>query len=398
MSNNQLTEQEQLALEKYEKQKAQDRARQRTYYAKNKTAILEKRKLTNATKKKTLNSALQKLAISTPVEENVVLQIEEEEEKEEEEEEETVGPNSNYTQDEIVSLIKNDNNIQSENTRKTYISSIRRAFRMTKCKDLKSCLKSYRKMINNIEDSTYKTNSIKQTLQTILFVNDSYNIFMNLFSKKLGSDLKKHFQTAFEKSKDKSRKELKEKQKTQEYPSFKELISKAKSKFGQKSKEYLIILLYSQFTVRDNFGELKIISDEIEDDGKNNFLLKTTKVLKFIINDFKTAGKFQQLHYIVPKGELYTLINWWIDNKKLAFGSYLFGKTKMSSFISKTNEKLGYKSLGGVNLYRHARITDLYKNKNISFEERHKLTQEMGHGMMTQERYRRNLTVNGESI
>jgi hypothetical protein len=395
MSNNQLTEEEQQELQKYERRKAQDRARQRTYYAKNKANILEKRKVANAKKKETLNSALSKLAISTPVEENVVLQIEEEKE---EEEETVVGPNSNYTQDEIISLIKNDKTFKTPQTQKTYITDVKRLFKITKCQDLKNCVNAYKKMITNIENSKeYSINTIKQTIQIVLFINDKYNLFQNMFSKKKADELKKHFTKSLDKFKDKSMKQTEQRQYDIIYPSFKELFSKAKSKFGQKSKEYLIVLLYSQFTVRDNFNKLKIISDENEDDGENNFLLKTTKVLKFIINDFKTAGKFQQLHYTVPKGELYTLINWWIDNKKLAYGSYLFGKTKMSSFISKTNESLGYK-LGGVNLYRHARITDLYKDKNISFEQRNKLSNEMGHGMMTQEKYRRNLTVNGESI
>lgn len=393
MSNN-LTEEEQQEIQKYERRKAQDRARQRTYYAKNKTAILEKRKLANDKKKTLLNSALSKLAIiSTPVEENVVLQIEEEKE------EETIGPDSNYTQDEIISLIKNDKTFKTPKTQKTYITDIKRLFKITKCQDLKNCVNAYTKMIPNIENSKeYSINTIKQTIQIVLFINDKYNLFQNMFSKKKADELKKIFTKSLDKFKDKSMKQTEQRQYDIIYPSFKELISKAKSKFGKKSKEYIIILLYSQFTVRDNFNLLKIISDENEDDGKNNFLLKTTNVLKFIINDFKTAGKFQQLHYTVPKGELYTLINWWIDNKKLKYGDNLFGKTKMSSFISKTNEKLGYKNLGGVNLYRHARITDLYKDKNISFEERNNLSLEMGHGMMTQEKYRRNLTVNGESI
>lgn len=400
MSNNQLTEEEQIALEKYQKKKEQDAKRQRTYYAKNKDKILQKRKASALQKKETLNSALSKLAISTPVEEtvneNIELQIEEEKE------EPNIQPTtkkSNYTAEDIVNLIKNDKTIIKPNTRKTYISSIRRAFNLSKCDDLKNCLNSYKKMIDNIENAKkYTTNSIKQTLQTILFVNDKYQLFKNMFSDKKATELKKHFGTAFEKSKDNSRNELEEKQQTEEFPSFAEYLSKVKTQFGVKSKEYLVALLYSHFTVRDNFADLVIIATQKEDDGKSNFLLKTrTNTLKFIINDFKTKNKYQKLQFTVPKGELKTLLNSWINDKRLAYGDVLF-KGKLTTFVSKLNKKLGYNDLGGVGIFRHMRVTELYENKNLSFEERNKLSQEMGHSLVIQKQYKRNLKVDGKAV
>jgi hypothetical protein len=388
--SNQLSEEQRIAIEKYELKKAKSRVRSKAYYDRKKETVLERQKKTREANKNEIEKIRQMLAVSSINDNNVYI----------EEQNEIVGApvetskrsKTNYTEDEIVNLLQNDDTFKSENTRKTYISSIRRVFSMTKCADFKKCLDSYKKMINDIEKSDYSINSIKQTLQSILFVSDKYNILHNLFSKKKADSLKTIFLNSFEKFKDKSMTQLEEAQQTVQYPTFSEYLGKVKTLFGENSKEYLISYLYSQFTVRDNFAGMQLIESLSDDNKKNNFLLLTRAKMTFIINKFKTKNKYNRLEFTVT-GKLKSLLNDWIIKHQLAYGDYLFGKSPLSTFVSHLNKKLGYNDLKGVGIFRHIRVSELHHNKNLTFEERKKLADEMAHSLMVQKNYKRNLKI-----
>ena len=386
----QLTPKQQTDLEKYNRKKAQDSARQRAYYERNKANVLKRQKVAREIK-----SAANK-QIQNELNECYNDEPELEPEPDYTQMENVVLPsnNSNYTQDEIIALLKNDENIKSKNTRITYVSSIKRLFTMTGCADLKNCLNSYKKMLNSIEKSEYSINSIKQTIQSLLFVSDKYNILHNIFSKKKADDLKKFFKSAFEKFKDKSISELEQKQSTIAYPSFNEYLNKVKNKYEETSKEYLLSYLYSQFTVRDDFKNMMIIDKISDDNGEDNFLLINRNKMMFIINNFKTKNKYQKLQYTAV-GKLKKMLLEFTKNKKI--GDLLFGKSSLSPFVSKLNKSLGYdtKQYGAINIYRHMRVSDLYKGdkQNLSFEEREALSNEMGHSLTVQKQYKRYLKV-----
>lgn len=394
---NQLTETEQIALEKYQKKKKQDALRQAKYYEKNKASILEKRKLANAKSKETLNSALQKLAIDTSneenenIEENVELQIEEEKE------EPNIQPTtkkSNYTAEEIINLLKNTE--MNDGTRIVRISAIKRVFRETCCPDLKTCLTKYKQMIDTIEKSKkYKVNSQSATIQSLLFVFDKYNLLNNMYPKRKATQIKKAFLSSYEMLKDKSTIETAETQKNIVYPTADDYLARVKNKFGEQSKQFLISLLYLKyFTPRDNFYEMKIIETLADDNKKDNFFLRTRTKMVFILNNFKTKNKFERLEFTVPTGKLKVLLNWWVDTKKLKYGAYLFGKTPLSNFVSKMNKQLGYSDeLKGVNAYRHIVISELPEANALNYKERKAMADQMAHGLMTQQKYRRNLKV-----
>jgi len=391
-----LNEEQRIALEKAEKKKSQERARSKKYYHSNPRRVLDRQKKSREVKKKEMDqiqTQMRNCAITEPEPEpepdftpdyieaeNVVVEL--------------PNKNSNYTQEEIIKLLENDANIKSKHTRRTYIIDIKRLFKMTGCVDMKKCLNSYKKMLNSIEKSEYSINSIKQTIQSLLFVSDKYNILHNLFSKKKADDLKKFFKSAFEKFKDKSITELEQKQSTIAYPSFNEYLNKVKNKYGEESKEYLISYLYSLFSVRDDFKNMKILDDIRGANENDNYLLINKNKMMFIINKFKTKNKFKKLQYTVT-GKLKTQLNKWIQNKKLKIGGLLFGKSSLSPFVSKINKSLGYNNHGAINMYRHMRVSDLYKGdkQKLTFEDREKLSNEMGHSLLVQKQYERNLEI-----
>lgn len=308
-----------------------------------------------------------------------------------------------FTEQEIIELIKNDKGI-TKKTRETYIVDIKRVFTTTGCSNMKGCLTSYKKMMTSIVNGknpktqqAYSINSIKQTLQSVLFVGTKYmDNFELLFKKPKASQIKKYIQTQFEKYKELSKNQNTVRQSTKEYPTFNDYLSKVIEIFGKNSKEYLISYLYSVFTVRDNFKNMLIIDNIKDNNGKDNFLLISRNKMMFIVNDFKTKKKYQKLEFTVTDAKLKQMIKAYINDpvnirNREKFGKYLFGKSSLSPFVSKLNKSIGYDELGGINVFRHMRISD--SNPNISFEERKKLSDSMGHSITVQSQYRRNLKI-----
>jgi hypothetical protein len=306
-------------------------------------------------------------------------------------------------------------------------------FQTTGCENLKKCLTSYKKMMTSIinskkpikekkqkkskkkeaedndteeekepEPQGYSINTIKQTIQSILFVGTQYmNDFKYLFSDKQAKIRKKYFDTEFQRYKELSKLELQEKKDNTTYPSFDEYLSKVKEKYGENSKQYLVSYLYSVFTVRDNLKQMTII-DKIKDDNeKDNFLLINRTRMMFIVNDFKTKKKYERLEFNVTDNKLKQMIKDYNDDPKVIKtrkqykNNYFLGKTALSTFVSDINKELGYAGLGGINIYRHMRVTDHYNGdvNNLSFEARKKLSDSMGHTLTTQKTYERNLKV-----
>ena len=422
----QLTDEQRIALEKAEKKKAQDRARQRAYYERNKVKVLNRQKLARekkSTQNKQIQDQLQDCYNNETIPESDYTQME----NVVVEQPVNVSDlnNIDFTEKELLALIKNDKSIVSAKTRDTYYQDIIRVFQISGCPNFKKCLTYYKKMMNSIinskksvkpkkiskkkqneaeekekEPQSYSINTIKQTIQSILFVGTQYmNDFKFLFSDKKAKEIKKYFDTQFQKYKELSRLELEEKQQNTEYPTFDEYLSKVLEKYGENSKEYLVAYLYSKFTVRDNFKAMSIIDKAKDNDGINNFILINSNKIIFYVNDFKTKSKYEKLQYTVSDAKLKKLLKNWVDkpqniaNRKQGKNNYIFGKSTLSPFISQLNKSIGYNNLQGVNVMRHMRVSDVHKTPNITFEERKKLADSMGHSITVASQYRRNLKV-----
>ena len=392
----QLSEEQQKALQQYERQKELNKQRQRTYYAKHKEKIVQRRAAVAMQKKQELKQAISQMAIRPNYDEGVQVRDDDDEE-EEVDSSPIINRNTVFSQNDLIQLLKNDKRIPSENTRKAYIAAINRLFKMTGCSDFKSCLQNYtHQMLKKIINAKgFKTNTIKLTLQAIVYVFDKYKMLEILFNTKKERDtIKAKFVDVYHEFTDRAQQELAKKQETMIYPTFKEYFAKIKElNIDENSKSYLIPYLYSQFTVRDNYSAMKIIASRSDDNEKDNFLLiEPNGLMQFIINKFKTKKRYNTLEFTVT-GKLKTLLNNWIENNKLSYGSYLFGKSPLSKFVSTLNLKLGYEDLAGVGVYRHMRVSELLKNKDASYHERKALADEMGHSLMVQKQYQRNLNV-----
>lgn len=142
---------------------------------------------------------------------------------------------------------------------------------------------------------------------------------------------------------------------------------------------------------------MKIIKSQKDNDGVNNFILADGKTIKIYINDFKTKAKYELLTYTYnsknnDEKELKKLIEKWININNLVYGDYIFGKTSLSKMVGDMNRMLGYEEHKAINLYRHIRVSEEH-GKNLSFEDRQKLAEKMGHSIFTSKKYKRNIQV-----
>ena len=390
----QLTDEQKDLLEKQQHIRSLNNARSKNYYQRHRPEILEKEKLKRQNTKKKLEEIAAQMAITSIDDTELELDYDDIPTDDFNDLNNEVITHQtkvkDYTKDDLVKLIKDDNTIQKKQTRDTYVTGIRRVFKITKCTGFKACLNSYKKMIKLIENSNYAINTIKGTVQSIAFVATKYNILHNLFPKKKADDLQKAFVDSFEKYKDKSITENENKQANIKYPSFTEYLNKLKKIVPTDSKEWLLAKLYQMFTVRDDYKAVKIVEKLNDDNKEDNFLLYNKKIMLFIMNKFKTNGKYKRIEFTVT-GELKKLLNDWIVNQNKKYGDYLFGKSSLSKFMGDVNKKLGYDDLGGVGIFRHMRVSEV--NPNEPFEVRKKLADQMAHSLLTQKTYRRNLNV-----
>lgn len=316
----------------------------------------------------------------------------------EEEEEEEEGPTqvhltNKYTLEHIIHLFEHDPKY-SDKTKKTYISDAKRLFQMTGCEDLKSCLKSYKTMLQNMINNDYSVNSKKQTIQVLLVVLTRYKAAENMFSPKKAAEVIEYVNLQFAKYKELSQNQNKEKRSVV-LPTFVQYLKKAEAEYGKDSKQYLIALLYGKgLAVRDNYKDMKLIRSPAENDGKHNFLLWDDQKRQFslFINDYKTKEHYKSIKFVITNKQLQAALLGYIEKHDIAQGQPILGKSALSATVSKMNKELGYDDALGINFYRHMRISE-NMGKDLAFEDRHKLAREMGHSMLTQKSYAHSIKV-----
>jgi hypothetical protein len=364
------------------------KARSKTYYEKNKEKILQKRK----EERDVLNKTIQEIKDKQKIQFTETIEVDEPVV--------SLSPTADYTRDEIVDLIKQQG--YEYDTQKTYISDTNRIFRITGCKSIIPCLKKTDMIIKEIKNGKYRgapyaVNTLKQTFQMLVIIIDKFLINNTNFNKNQLKTIKNKINTEFDRYKELSAEENEEQMKNQTVPTFKQYLQEVKDMFGQDSKQYLVALLYSIFTVRDNYKNMKLIKSQKENDGVNNFILSDGKTIKIFINDFKTKAKYEFLTYTYnqknnDEKELKKLIEKWININGLVYGDYIFGKTSLSKMVGDMNKMLGYEEHKAINFYRHIRVSEEH-GKNLSFEKRQKLADQMAHSIFTSKKYKRNIQI-----
>ena len=270
---------------------------------------------------------------------------------------------------------------------KTYVNSIKQLMRITECTDLVDCLKDSDKIINLIENGkkkngsgAYATNSKIGLYQVIVYIIDAFKLDINKEPYNTQRLLLKiQDETRVESNKEKM------------VPTWEELLSKTKTKYGPVSKEYVMMLLYQRIPARDDFKLL--ITDKLDGyDPKINYLvLRLGKPSKVILHEFKTSDKYGNASYVLSP-ELTQLVNEYRSKNKIKLNDYLFGNIPQSGFISKTLKDLGY----GDPVYNQTGISFLRKvsvsNTPIDTpEQKLELANKMGHSTNTQKGYKSKL-------
>lgn len=349
--------------EKYQHQLLLNRERQRKHYEKNKSKILEKKKTQREAKCNECETANESEVI--PANANILQKFKAKME---------------------VSKIE-----RSEVSIRKHAERLKDFMKITDCAELEKCLKSPKKIIdslNNAESNrgkVYAVNSKKSYMESVL-------VAINELELKIPPATVKKYQIYRDSMDITSRNDSSVKKTTEPVERFDTYLKNVEKYFGESSKQYLLSRVYDEAPLRDDFHRLIIISTEREaSDPKTNYIqIPRSGNAKVIIQEYKTSKKYNTIKILLtPK--LTDLIRKYMKAENITYGDGLFGMAKsLSDFASKMNKSLGYK--GGVTLFRQMKIsTELDKGGIFDAKLRRDLSDKMGHAIVTQLSYIRNL-------
>jgi hypothetical protein len=168
-------------------------------------------------------------------------------------------------------------------------------------------------------------------------------------------------------------------------------MDKVLAKYGEASKEYLIVKLYDEVPCRDNL-HLKIGPTEGDDKKVNYLVMPKGGKVTVVLNDYKTKNKYQ-VNRTELSAELSALVASYIKTHKIKTNQFLFGaQGGLSSTVSAMNTTIGVTDGGGVNYIRHSIVSTLYAT-NPSAAARQALAKRMMHSPAAQEQYVRAIRV-----
>jgi hypothetical protein len=237
------------------------------------------------------------------------------------------------------------------------------------------------KKINNAShnEKLYSINSKKNFYQLILKMIYTNQIKVNV---KSFNKYKYNYELLNIISKDKT----KIKQNEETVLTFDEYLPLIKNEFGEDSKEYLIVKLYSFYGFRDDL--ILTITDKIEEDTTKNFIIISPDDLECIIilNEYKTKKRYGQ-DVIKLSDEICHLIQTYKINNNLNNNDLLFNNKSLSGYIKKFNNKINLNIT--INKLRQMKVSEKL-NQSTTPEERLELSKTMKHSPETSNHYKRN--------
>lgn len=377
--------------EKIEHIKQLNRERQKRYYEKNKAKICEKKIKDRADLKKCREEkqAVQQTPPepSPPVIVKRIVKINKKTGK-------MIGRRPIYDEAFIVNFL--EKNIEKIANRKTMISNTKILFRLTECNDLGICLQKPEKLISEIENGEQTRKEGKYTVNSKKSLYYLINFLIQKLEIPLSNEIKNRYKNLLEEYKIESDNERLQRQANNEFSvmPYNEYMKKVLDAYGENSKQYLVVCMYNELTVRDDF-QLEIIRTKAEavDKNKNYMIVPRGKgVITFYIQEYKTSQRYGTIDFKTSPG-LTRLLKNYMESKNLTYGDQLF--PKLSDFICKMNKDIGVEK-GGVNFIRQSKITqEIFKNK-ISPAERVQLANLMRHSPVSQLKYVRLMKVTVE--
>ena len=267
----------------------------------------------------------------------------------------------------------------TEQHKKTTKAHLQSAFKILNTENFEKTANMADEVISKFREADIPANSKKAYFQAFLIAITDNDIT-------LPDEIKSAYKIYFEELKLDSQDVSRIKQETVKVPEYGDFLEKLKEKFGEFSKEYIIIKMYEENTARDDY-QLKIVRAESEaKDPNTNYLvmpLNVKQCVKIILNTFKTRG---DKHGVVNKPlslPLSLAIRRYKINNKIADGGMLFGNLKSNGELVKhCFESVG--ETGTINTLRNMKAS---QTADLSNEEKAKTASEMNHSVNAQKQY-----------
>ena len=403
--------------DKYEHQKRLAKIRQQTYYDSKKAIILQKKR---ADRRELKRLRLEVVALqqqipeaprrrrgAVPEERPNAFSAREIEEKKK------VAKKTLFTPElvkaQLTALIGTENITTHEATRKTtiesHISNMATVFRATNCPDLKGCLKKFKEIKADIDkakqikkgktEETYALNSRKNFYQSILYV--IHNLYIPIPPETV-----RKYETEYDQLNIESGIQQKEREASQEHAvvPYDEVLKKVEEVYPADSKQVLVANMYNDVMARDNYGNLKILSTNKDDDtlkaGKKdemNYLVvgRGDARVKVILTQYKTNSKYGIIRQEFSK-KTSALIRAYMERYGIKPNDTLFGG-KLTGMIGNMLRKVGItEGKGAVNYIRHSKKTQIFRdNPNMNTEELDKVAKAFAHSPVTSLAYLRQI-------
>ena len=158
-------------------------------------------------------------------------------------------------------------------------------------------------------------------------------------------------------------------------------------------QDYVIALLYSHYPLRNDFGDVEIVSKSAfnntttEEREKQNYLIKEQAKMSLVLNEYKTSKKYGEKTISIDPEIRKVLILWFKHNRSGFLLADKKGNALGSNGITKSLAKVGLQRLQkrlGSSLLRHSYLSHKYANDT---QEKEKDADLMMHSVAMQDGY-----------
>ena len=159
----------------------------------------------------------------------------------------------------------------------------------------------------------------------------------------------------------------------------------------------MIALLYSHYPLRNDFGDVKVVSKAVfnntttEEREKQNYLvqdpLRSGSKMSLVLNEYKTSKKYGEKTIDIDPEVRKVLLLWFKHNRSGFLLADKKGNALGSNGITKSLAKVGLQRLGkrlGSSLLRHSYLSHKYSKTS---EEKEKDADLMMHSVAMQDGY-----------
>ena len=256
-------------------------------------------------------------------------------------------------------------------------------FKILETDNFEKTIQNGEQVITKYRNVELPINSKKTYFETLLIAKTDNNIEIPEFTNKL-------YLTYLEELKLDSLDATKKKQQNETIPEFTKLLELVKTKFGDNSKEYLLIKLYEENTARDNYYLQLVRNENQATDINTNYLvipINVKQVCKIVLNTFKTRGDKYPVVNVKLSQELSTGLRRYKNITRLDYGDYIFNKSN-GELIKRIFSKVGIN--GTINTLRQMNAS---KSIGLTNKEKSEIAHKMNHSINSQKHYLRTFTT-----